>query len=110
MRLKHKIAACILSPIFVLTTAAAGESSHCTPIGGMLMTNLGAVDQNTTMGPATGDLAGAVGATISNTQVNGDSLVLHVQHHWVTASGDTLFIDPAIATTSQVGKGLCTQS
>src|ERR1700686_4053425 len=72
----------------------------------MLMTNLGAVDAATTMGQATGDLRGAVGATILSTESNGNTLVLHVQHHWVTESGDTLSFDPAAATTTQVAPGL----
>jgi len=37
---------------------------------------------------------------------SGNTLVLHVQHHWVTESGDTLAIDPAIATTTAVAPGL----
>lgn len=95
-------------PILVATTAAAqnGNSRNCQSAGGMIMTNLGAVDANTTMGIATGDLKGAVGATILNTEQSGDSLVLHVQHHWVTESGDTLDVAPAIATTTQVAPGL----
>jgi hypothetical protein len=72
----------------------------------MLMTNLGAVDAATTMGQATGDLRGAVGATILSTESNGNTLVLHVQHHWVTESGDTLSFDLAAATTTQVAPGL----
>jgi len=90
----------------VLVAAAAGETKHCTPAGGMLMTNLGAVDPATTMGVATGDLKGAVGATILSTEVNGNTLTFHVQHHWVTESGDTLTFDPATATTTLVAPGL----
>jgi len=72
----------------------------------MVMTNLGAVDPATTMGTATGDLRGAVGATILSTEANGNTLALRVQHHWVTESGDMLTIDPAVATTTQVSPGL----
>jgi hypothetical protein len=88
--------------------AAAPKNKHqnCQPAGGMLMTNLGAVDAATTMGQATGDLRGAVGATILSTESNGNTLVLHVQHHWVTESGDTLSFDLAAATTTQVAPGL----
>ena len=88
-----------------LVGAAAAENSkhrHCQAVGGMLMTNLGAVDANTTMGTVTGDLRGAVGATILSTETSGNTLVLHVQHHWVTESGDTLKIDEAKATTIAV--------
>ena len=45
-------------------TAQSTKHQFCQQVGGMLLTNLGAVDQATTMGPATGDLKGAVGATI----------------------------------------------
>lgn len=88
--------------------AAAPKNKHqnCQPAGGMLMTNLGAVDAATTMGQATGDLRGSVGATILSTEANGNTLVLHLQHHWVTESGDTLSFDPAVATTTQVAPGL----
>jgi hypothetical protein len=99
----------ILAVLAVLVSGAAAQSKkrqHCKPVGGMLMTNLGAVDQATTMGPATGDLKGAVGATILSTEVNGNTLVFHVQHHWVTDAGDTLAFDPATATTTQVATGL----
>ena len=82
------------------------EASKLPTRGGMLVTNLGAVDQATTMGLATGDLKGAVGADILSTESNGNTLVLNVQHHWVTDAGDTLAIDAASATTTQVAPGL----
>jgi len=96
----------VLAAVVILIAAAAAQSKHCTPAGGMLMTNLGAVDAATTMGVATGDLKGAVGATILSTEGTGNTLILHVQHHWVTESGDTLFFAPATATTTQVAPGL----
>jgi hypothetical protein len=98
----------ILAVTFLVATAAAQspKHQHCQAAGGMLMTNLGAVDQATTMGPATGDLKGAVGATILSTEVVGNNLLFHVQHHWVTESGDTLSFDQATATTTAVGPGL----
>ena len=105
---KRQILVAAALPILAATTAAAqtGNSRTCQSAGGMIMTNLGAVDANTTMGIATGDLKGAVGATILNTEQSGNSLVLHVQHHWVTESGDTLDVAPATATTTQVAPGL----
>ena len=39
---------------------------HCVPIGGTVMTDLAAIGQSTTLGTATGDLRGAVAATILN--------------------------------------------
>jgi hypothetical protein len=81
---------------------------HCTPVGGTVMTNFGAIDQNTTMGTATGDLQGAVSGTLLGAPQPGagNTLVFHVQHHWVTESGDTLSFDPATATTVPLSQTL----
>ncbi len=103
--------------LFALVSPGGGRSSvpkatphsgandrHCVPVGGMLMTNFGAIDANTTMGVATGDLRGAVSGTLLGAPQPGagGTLVFHVQHHWVTDSGDTLTFDTAVATTAQV--------
>jgi len=74
---------------------------HCIPVGGMVMTNFGAVDQNTTLGIATGDLRGAVAATLLGAPQPGagGTVVFRIQHHWVTESGDAITVDPAAATT-----------
>jgi hypothetical protein len=80
---------------------------HCTLVGGSIITNFGAIDQNTTMGTATGDLRGAVSGTLlGSPQQVGSTVVFHVQHHWVTESGDTLFFDPATATTVPISQTL----
>jgi hypothetical protein len=82
------------------------ENFSCKPVGGMVMTNFGAIDAATTMGSATGDLQGAVSGTILGTPQPGpgNTVVFHVQHHWVTDTGDTIFFDPAIATTIPVSQ------
>jgi hypothetical protein len=81
--------------------------SHCTLVGGSIMTNFGAIDQNTTMGTATGDLRGAVSGTLLGApQRESNTLIFHVQHHWVTESGDTLTFDPATATTVPLSQTL----
>jgi hypothetical protein len=86
---------------------AERSAPHCTPIGGMIMTNVGGFGPNTTMGTVTGDLRGAVGVEIQSvTQGSGNTTLFHVLHHWVTESGDTLTIDHATATTTQVAPGL----
>jgi hypothetical protein len=53
------------------------------------MTNFGAIDQNTTVGTATGDLRGAVRGTLLGTPQPGsdNTMVSHLQHHWVTSLG-----------------------
>ena len=71
---------------FLVGAAAAENHKHCQVVGGMLMTNLGAIDADTTMGTVTGGFESAVGATILSTEASGNTLVLHVQHHRVTES------------------------
>ena len=89
-------------------SAFNSENSSCKVVGGMLMTNFGAIDAATTMGNATGDLRGAVSGTILGTPQPGpgNTVVFHVQHHWVTETGDTILFDPAVATTIQVSPTL----
>ena len=36
----------------------------------------------------------------------GNTAVFHIQHHWVTETGDTLFFDPATATTVPLSQTL----
>jgi hypothetical protein len=87
-------------PIPPAKTWHSGDRT-CVAVGGMLMTNFGAIDQSTTLGPATGDLKGAVSATILGAPQpgSGGTVVFHIQHHWVTDSGDMINFDPAFATT-----------
>jgi hypothetical protein len=82
--------------------------SHCSLVGGTITTNFGGIDQNTTLGTATGDLKGAVSGTILGTPGPGanGTVVFHIQHHWVTETGDTLFFDPATATTVPLSQTL----
>jgi hypothetical protein len=96
----------VLAAMIILIAAATAQSKHCTPVGGIILTDLGVPDANSTMGYATGDLKGAVGVTILGTEVVGNNLLLHVQHHWVSESGDIIALDPATATTTQVAPGL----
>jgi len=87
---------------------SSATERHCVPVGGMLMTNFGAIDANTTMGTATGDLRGAVSGTLLGAPQPGPgpTLVFMIQHHWVTESGDTLTFDPATATTVPLSQTL----
>ncbi len=76
-RIGRAILASVAVLLFALVSPGGGRSSsskaaprsgnqdrHCVPVGGMLMTNFGAIDQFTTMGTATGDLRGAVSGTL----------------------------------------------
>jgi hypothetical protein len=80
-----------------LTPVAAAEaaSSRCVPVGGALMTNIGAIAGVTNLGPATGDLAGSLAATILGQNSNG---TYNVQHYWVTAAGETITLKRAVLT------------
>jgi hypothetical protein len=99
-----KLAGAVCAALLSIPMAAQSAKS-CQSAGGMLMTDLGAVDAQTTMGVATGDLKGAVSATILNfnPQNGGATIVLTVQHHWVSESGDLVYFDQADATAEQVG-------
>ena len=91
--------------VFAQSSSAA---PFCRHVGGTVMTDFGAIDATTTMGTATGDLRGAVSGSILGTpQLGpGGTVIFHVQHHWVTESGDQIFFDPATATTMPLGSGL----
>ena len=92
---------------FSVVTAAAAAAQpangvpQCRPVGGTVMTNL--IDQTTTLGTATGDLRGAVSADLLGPPAPGPNgtTVFSVQHHWVTDTGETIYLDVAQATTSE---------
>ena len=96
----------VLAVSLALSAAANSQSKKCTPMGGMILTDLGVWDPTSTFGYATGDLKGSVGVSILSTQSNGNNLVLNVQHHWVSESGDVISLDPATAYTTQVAPGV----
>jgi hypothetical protein len=65
------------------------------------------VDANTTPATATGDLKGAVAATVLSITPNSDGTVsFNDQHHWVTEAGDTINIDPATAVAQPLSQTL----
>jgi hypothetical protein len=59
----------------------------------MLMTNIGAIEDVTNLGPASGDLQGSVAATIKGQDAQGDYLV---QHYWVDTAGETILLKQAV--------------
>ena len=101
-----RTAASVFAVLVILTAAATSQSKNCTPAGGLILTDLGVPDANSTQGYATGDLKGSVGVTILSTEGTGNTLILHVQHHWVSESGDIIGVAQATATTTQVAPGL----
>jgi hypothetical protein len=94
------------SPSPKVPQPSGAPERHCVPVGGSIITNFGAVDPNTTLGPATGDLRGAVAATLTAPPQPGPNgtVIFHVQHHWVTESGDNIYFDPAVATTAPLSQ------
>ena len=66
-------------------------------VSGAILTNF--LTPTTTLGAATGDLKGGIGVDIlsSSSGPNG-STIFHNQHHWVTESGDTIFLGAADVT------------
>ena len=98
-----------LALVVMLAMSAAASSqtlTKCPAMGGMILTDLGVWDPSSTFGYATGDLKGSVGVTILSTQAQGNNLILNVQHHWVSESGDVISLDPATAYTTQVADGV----
>lgn len=96
-------------PRTVAYAQASSPAQHCQHIGGTVMTNLGVVNQSTTLGVVDGDLKGAVAATILNVTSGSDgTTIFSLQHHFVTQAGDSILVDPATATTKEVvaGSGL----
>jgi hypothetical protein len=91
----------------VATARERDERGRCTAVGGTVLTNLGVIDANTTLGTATGDLRGAVAAAILSIAPGIDgTTVFMVQHHWVTEPGDTIALSVAKATATMVAPGL----
>jgi len=94
-------------PMGVSAAARSHDSDrHCSAVGGTVMTNF--INPSTTLGTATGSFRGAVSASLLGAPQPGPegSVVFHVQHHWVTETGDTLTIDPAVARTAPLSKTL----
>ena len=86
------------------TPTAFGQCVHA---GGGIITNVGVISADRTLGTATGSLKGAVGVQIvgQSPGPNG-ATVLSVHHYWVTDEGDTIFVDPALLTAVPVAPGL----
>jgi hypothetical protein len=88
----------ILLPFLLIAPSLFAQGGfNCKPVSGAISTNF--IDQKTTLGTATGDLRGGIGVNvISISPGQGGSTVFKNQHHWVTETGDTLFLADAVAT------------
>jgi hypothetical protein len=99
-----------ITPAMTTTLLACIGSSAfgaCTHVGGGVITNVGVVSADRTLGVATGDLKGAIGVRVVG-QSAGDygTTVFSVEHYWVTDAGDTIFVAPAELTAFPVSPGL----
>jgi hypothetical protein len=93
--------------VVLLIGSALAAPKHCAPVGGTFLTNVGGFGDNTTLGVITGDIKGAVGVQIlAVTTAPDGTTTVTVQHHLVTETGDTVFIDQAQAIGVFVAPGL----
>jgi hypothetical protein len=60
-----------------VNAVAFAEEDACLPVGGALITNIGAIAGVTNLGPVSGDLAGSVAATILGQNSNGSYNLQH---------------------------------
>jgi len=90
-----KVAAVSVAAMLCCTGMRA--ESKCHEAAGGITTNF--VDSSDSLGSATGDWAGGLGVHIFNQQQGpGGTILITVQHHWVTATGETVSLDQAILT------------
>ena len=95
---------CLLSAAPVAAQSPRA-TDPCTPVSGSVMTNF--LNQTTTLGTATGDLEGAVSASLLGVVPGAnDTVVFTVQHHWTTTAGDSVRAALAEATATMIAPGL----
>lgn len=87
----------VLTLLVFLPCLFAENGVQCETVGGTIMTNF--LDQTSTLGVATGGLAGAVGVDVLSiaSGPNG-ATVFHNHHRWVTEAGDTITFADADAS------------
>src|ERR1700757_5267669 len=83
--------------VIALLFTAPTWASECEAVGGMLMTNIGAIEGVTNLGPVSGDLQGSIAATIKGQDSDGNFLV---QHYWVTTAGGKNLLKQAVFETT----------
>jgi hypothetical protein len=87
---KVELTVAVVIALLFTPPAWAGE---CEVVGGMLMTNIGAIEGVTNLGPVSGDLQGSIAATVKGQDSDGNFLV---QHYWVTTAGETILLKQAV--------------
>jgi hypothetical protein len=80
-------------------------------VGGVLFTNVGAIENRINLGVVYGDLAGTVAAaiiagpeTIGFPAQGRQQIRFTVQHYWVTDKGEVILFKPAVATADTTSK------
>ena len=88
-----------ISLVFLITASSlfADDAANCRDVQGGITTNF--IGPTETLGTSTGDLAGGLGVSVLGRSdgANG-SIILHVHHHWVTQTGETLSFNDAYLT------------
>jgi hypothetical protein len=97
----------VLAAVLFICFGPSAFGHECVHVGGGVITNIGVITADRTLGVATGDLKGAVGVQIvgESPGMNGTT-VFSVHHFWVTDAGDTIFVAPAQLTAFPVTPGL----
>lgn len=103
-----------MKPVFLMMATAVLASAQtssqgCTPVGGVLFTNVAAIENRINFGVVYGDLAGSVAAAITagpeTIGFPGRAQVrFTVQHYWVTDKGEIIQFKPATATADTTSK------
>ncbi len=113
---KHALRAIALLSLFLTLAIAPAHAQDrawakrkigkCVPVSGAISTNF--ITENTTLGTVTGDLRGAVSATLLELLPGENGkLVGRIQHRgWVTESGDKLFLAEALIDLTPVREGV----
>jgi len=86
----------LLTVVLVASFPIWAQPGRCESVGGVLITNIGAIDATYNLGPVFGDLRGSVAAKILPTSPTPGTFAL--QHFWVTDTGDTILFKVAILT------------
>jgi hypothetical protein len=104
MEVKMLAQALVISGFATCVAGPGFAGDNCQHVGGGVLTNFlppsnpacaGSFQNLCSGGTTTGDLKGGVGVSVVGISGN----VYHVQHHWVTESGDTIFAKDAFLTT-----------
>lgn len=90
----NRISVLALLALMIAAVPVSAQSRRCQNIGGVIMTSINLIPYGaqgaTNLGPAYGDLDGAVAATLVNASP------ITFQHYWVTGTGDIINFKPAV--------------